>query len=138
MKMQVGIHCFEQILLNQLCKGLALRTWPILLTRSLRVQTGNILIFLNAFSRHRTYGKLSWSLEVKRATSLNQTHINRLVTGVCFLTITEASHRAAQHKYDQTFYKILVQRWKVGIQSNASQSLATDSTRGLESIDMMK
>ncbi len=41
-----------------------------------------------------TYGKLSWSRAVKRITSLNHAHINRLVSVVCSLTITEASARA--------------------------------------------
>ena len=84
------------IALYHLIKGLALRRWPILLTRSLRVQTGNILMFLTTCNRHKTYGKLSWSREVKRTTSLNHRHMNKLVNGVCSLTMTEASARAVQ------------------------------------------
>lgn len=77
-------------------KGLALRKCPMLFTRSFRIQTGNIFIFFNTFTLQRTYGKLSWSREVKRTTSLNQRHINKLVTEVCSLTITDASFNAVQ------------------------------------------
>lgn len=81
---------------HQLLSGLAFRMWPILLTRSFRVHTGNMLMFLSTFNRHNTYGKLSWSREVKRTTSLNQRHMNILVNDVCSLTITDASAKAAQ------------------------------------------
>ena len=81
---------------NHLIKGLALRMWPMLLTRSLRMQTGNKWMFWGTFSRHKTYGKLSWSRDVKRTTSLNHRHINKFDNGVCSLTITEASARAVR------------------------------------------
>jgi hypothetical protein len=71
---------------------------------------------------------------VKRTTSLNQTHINRLVNGVCFLTITEASHRAAKTSLIE-HYKILVQ-WLKKSPISESQSLATDAMTGLASIDI--
>ena len=82
--------------LDHLIKGLALRRWPVLLTRSFWVQTGNILMFLRTCNHHKTYGTLSWSWEVKRTTSLNHSHMNKLVNGLCSLTMTEASARAVQ------------------------------------------
>lgn len=75
-------------------RGLALRMWPMLLTISLRVQTGNKFISLKSLNRQRTYGKLSWSREVKRTTSLNQRHAMRFDDFVWCLTIMEASARA--------------------------------------------
>lgn len=80
---------------NQFDRGFALRMWPILFTRSFLVQTGNILMLVSPLSLHRTYGKLSWSREVNRTTSLNHRHVKRLVIGVCFLTIIDASDKAA-------------------------------------------
>ena len=59
------------------------------------MQTGNMLIFSCTFNRHSTYGKLSWSRDVNRTTSLNQRHMRIFVTGQCSLTMTDASFRAA-------------------------------------------
>ena len=74
-------------------RGFTFLVWPKLFTRSLRVHTGNMLIPC-MFSRHKTYGKLSWSRDVKRTTSLNQAHMKWFGAGVSSLTITEASARA--------------------------------------------
>jgi hypothetical protein len=74
-------------------KGGALCACPRLFTRALRVHTWN-MFGCKVLRRVSTYGKLSWSRAVKRITSLNHAHINRLVSVVCSLTITEASARA--------------------------------------------
>jgi hypothetical protein len=74
-------------------RGFTFLVWPRLLTRSLRVQTGNMFI-PGMFRRHSTYGKLSWSRDVKRTTSLNQAHMKWFVNGVSSLTMMEASAKA--------------------------------------------
>lgn len=75
-------------------------TWTTKLRLS---QSKNILTvqFVFALILSLTVEKLIWSLEVKRSTSLNQRQVNRLLIGMCSLTITHPSGTSANPVWNQ-------------------------------------
>lgn len=78
------------------------------ITVSIRKSLSEQILTLNIYKRKGlcgfillsfkyVYAKLSWSLDVKRSTSLNQRQENKFDIGVWALTINEPSGTSAKH-----------------------------------------